>query len=216
VPTATRPRPAERRQLPIVALVVGGIVLLAVVAVVVTALGGGSSDDAASSDVAQTRTVEVDGESLPPLSGGSDPSLGATAPSVVGSSFDGSPVSIEHDGTPKLLFFVAHWCPHCQAEVPVVVDWLDGETSKSGVSVMAVSTGVDSAAPNFPPSEWLAEEEWPAPVLADDADSSVADAYGLSAFPFFTVVDGDGTVLFRGSGELEPAQLDQLVELAAS
>jgi hypothetical protein len=54
------------------------------------------------------------------------------------------------------------------------------------------------------------------PVLADDEQSSAATAYGLSAFPFFVAVDAGGKVVARHSGELTPAQLDQLAaQLAA-
>ena len=35
----------------------------------------------------------------------------------------GCAVSIEADGRPKIVVFLAHWCPHCQAEVPRLVDW---------------------------------------------------------------------------------------------
>lgn len=210
----------RRRSLPMVPLLIGGaVILLALVAIVVSSLGGddeGGADGTVAENVEQTRPVEVRGDPLPPLTDpSSDPAIGEVAPELIGQSFDGSPVEIVHDGTPKLIFFVAHWCPHCQAEVPVVTSWLDGSSSKEGVDVYAVSTSVDPAAPNYPPSEWLSEEGWPAPVLADDSSSTAATAYGLSAFPFFTMVDGDGTVLFRGSGELQPSQLDQLVALAS-
>ena len=32
-------------------------------------------------------------------------------------SFDGTPVEIAPDGKAKLVVFLAHWCPHCRAEV---------------------------------------------------------------------------------------------------
>ena len=28
------------------------------------------------------------------------------------------------DGKAKAIFFVAHWCPHCQAEIPRLSEWL--------------------------------------------------------------------------------------------
>ena len=65
--------------------------------------------------------------------------------------------------------------------------------------------------------EALGQAGLTAPVLADDAQGSAASAYGLSAFPFFTAVSADGKVVARDSGELTPAQLDQLAaNLAAA
>ena len=48
-----------------------------------------------------------------------------------------------------------------------------------------------------------------------DGDGSVADAYGLSAFPYWVAVDRKGKVVMRATGELAPAQLDGLVAAAA-
>ena len=79
-----------------------------------------------------------------------------------------------------------------------------------------VSTAVDRARPNWPPSTWLREAGLTAPVLADDEQGSAGSAYGLSAFPFFTAVDAEGKVVARDSGELSPAQLDQLAARLAA
>lgn len=203
------PTSAERRPFPLVPVVVAIVVVVLGIVAIVVSTGGG--DDAEG----QNQPVEVSGAALAPFAGGaSDPAVGAEAPELRGASFDGSTVEITADGTPKLLVFVAHWCPHCNEEVPVIVDWLGGETSKDGVDVYAVSTDVNEAAPNFPPSEWLAEEDWPAPVLADDEDSSAGAAYGLRGFPYFVLLDGEHRVVTRGTGELSPDELDQLVAAA--
>ena len=218
MPPARPAPPKTERRLPIVPIVVVAVAVLAIVAVVVSR-GGGDDDGGGSADLAAgvqaTRPVEVSGDPLPRLEGGgADPASGSVAPTLTGATFDGSPVEIGADGTPKLLFFVAHWCPHCNREVPIVTEWLGGASSKDGVDVYAVSTGVDEAAPTFPPSEWLEEEGWPAPVLADDAEGSAAEAYGLSAYPFFVLLDGDHEVIGRGSGELSEEALDALVAAA--
>jgi len=74
-----------------------------------------------------------------------------------------------------------------------------------------VSTSVSLDRPNYPPSAWLAKAGWAPPVLVDDAGSSAARAFGLTAFPYFVLVDGDGKVVARSSGELGPAALTELV-----
>jgi hypothetical protein len=78
-----------------------------------------------------------------------------------------------------------------------------------------VATGIDPTAPNYPPDAWLAREHWQPPVIVD-GDRGVATAYGLTAFPYWVVVGADGTVVRRLTGELPPAQLDELVSSVAA
>ena len=203
---------ADSRSFPLVPLVLGLIGVLGVVAVM--ASRGSDEDGETAAGVDQTRPVEIEGSRLPALGEGDDPALGMTIPEVRGASFDGTPVSIAPGERPKVLLFLAHWCPHCQAEVPVITDWLDEAGPPEGVELISVSTSVDESRPNYPPSSWLEEENWEVPVLADDTDSSVAQAFGLSAFPFFVAVDADGKVVARTSGELEVEQLEALVSQA--
>ncbi|MCL1601457.1 MAG: peroxiredoxin family protein, partial [Actinomycetia bacterium] len=50
---------------------------------------------------------------------------GQVAPDVFGKDYVGNDVSITNDGIAKGVVFVAHWCPHCQEEVPRVQEWLN-------------------------------------------------------------------------------------------
>jgi len=131
-------------------------------------------------------------------------------PTLTGTGLDGAPVTLPTAGRPTMIMFVAHWCPHCQAEVPVVQRWVDDGGLPPGVDLVTVSTAADDRRPNYPPADWLASEGWTAPVLADDADEAAAQAAGLTAFPFFVAVDAEGEVVGRVSGELTPAQLDRV------
>jgi cytochrome c biogenesis protein CcmG/thiol:disulfide interchange protein DsbE len=141
--------------------------------------------------------------------------VGATAPILRGSSFDGTAVRIEPgDGTRKIILFVAHWCPHCQREAPLLVDFLAANPLPDDIELVAVSTGVDANAPNYPPQGWLAEEGWRAPVLADSADNDAAAAYGLTSYPYFVALRGDGSVVARVTGELTAEQFAALVAAA--
>jgi hypothetical protein len=70
-----------------------------------------------------------------------------------------------------------------------------------GVEVQTVTTGTDPRYDNYPPSSWLKREHWPYPVLADDAHTGAANAYGLQFYPYFVLVDADGKVVGRASGE---------------
>jgi len=191
--------------------IVAAIALAAVVAISTT-----SDDSSAVPDnVEQTRTITVDGTPLPPLPDGppdaiDDPAIGMTAPILTGQSFDGSAVSTAGDAA-RLLLFVAHWCSHCQREVPLLVDWAEGGGVPDGVEVRVISTAVDPNAPNYPPSAWLADERVTWPVLADGPNRTGAAAMGLSGFPYFVLLRADNTVAWRGSGEMDPAVLGERI-----
>jgi thiol-disulfide isomerase/thioredoxin len=131
------------------------------------------------------------------------------APVLSGKGFTGNVVTTESSGTPTLLVFLAHWCPHCQREVPLLVEWEKSGKMPANIDVLAVATGTDSANPNYPPSEWLARENFPAtwPVMADSADKIGGNAFGLAGYPYFVLVGGDGKVLWRSSGEVPMDEL---------
>jgi thiol-disulfide isomerase/thioredoxin len=213
--------PADRPRLPLLAVVAGLIVVAAVVAVVATRGDGDGDEGVAAGDRSPaaeadapaaggeeavdgaTAPVTVDGEALPPLpEGGDDPAVGRPMPLQSGTSADGTPLVVG-DGGPGVVVFLAHWCPHCQREVPLVQEWLAGGGLPEGASIMAVATGTDEAAPNYPPADWLAGEGWEVPTLLDSAEYTAAQAAGLTAYPFFVFVDGDGRVASRATGELD-------------
>ena len=143
-----------------------------------------------------------------------DQAVGMTIPTVTGTDLDGKPMTISADGKAKVILFVAHWCPHCQREVPTIVKHLKDTPLPADVELLAVSTAVDPSAPNYPPVKWLKREGWTAPTMADTADKLVASYYGLSGFPFFVVADAEGKVVFRTSGEISMDQFDALVKAA--
>lgn len=205
------PPPPPRRKFPVIPAAIGGIVLLAVVAFVVVQLQGG--DEGASPG--QTQPVTVTGQSLPRLSATDDAALGRPAPEFSGRNFIGDPVEIKNDGRGKVLVFMAHWCPHCQAEVPRILDWLKENEAPEGVDIYGIATGTDESAPNYPPQDWLEKEGWGLPILVDDADDTAAAAAGLSAYPFFVAINPAGQVVFRESGELSMEEFQRLLTLAS-
>ncbi len=168
-----------------------------------TGVPGSSTPAATSSDVA--------GKTLPPfVEGPADPAIGQRVPTVEGASFDGTPVSIKADGRPKFIVFLAHWCPHCQREVPVVQAWIDANGMPEGVDLISVATAIDQTRPNYPPDAWLVRERWQPPVIVD-GDDQIAASYGLNAFPYWVAVAADGTVARRLTGELTPDQIESII-----
>ena len=106
-------------------------------------------------------------------------------------------MTVSNDGKPKVILFGAHWCPHCQREIPLLASALHRDALPANVEMTLVSTGVKSSAPNYPPSKWLSGVQWPTPVIADNAGSSAAKAFGLSAYPYFVFVDGHDKLVAR-------------------
>lgn len=190
--------------------IIGAVVAVLVAVFAIVAVTGTSDQDkSADGVVSEFQDVTVDGDALPRYTdGATDEALGKTAPVLRGAGPTGNVVSTE-PGAPTLLVFLAHWCPHCQREVPVLVNWFNDGQVPENLDVIAVTTSTDPGAPNFPPSTWLANEQWPAvwPILADSGGNDAANAFGLSGFPFMTLLGGDGKVLWRHSGEIDASTL---------
>ena len=191
-------------------VVLATVILVLVVTLVIVAVTGGS--DTADPASEQFRAVQVDGASLIPFGGDTlgDPALGAIAPVITGASFDGSPIVIG-PGSPTLVVFLAHWCPHCQAEVPTLVEWAESLRVPFGLDVIAVATATSPDRPNYPPSLWLERERFPFPVLADDASSTAAAALGTTGFPHLVMLSPAGEVMWRFSGQTPEGLLETLV-----
>jgi thiol-disulfide isomerase/thioredoxin len=170
---------------------------------------GVTSPGASSSAVAGGPTVS--GDALAPFQGTTgDAAVGVAAPTVRGSDFSGKAVTIELDGRPKAIVFLAHWCPHCQAEVPLLQTWVSAGGLPQGVDLISVATGIDPTRPNYPPDAWLQREGWTVPVVVDP-DNTVAGAYGLTAYPFWVFVGPDGKVVGRAAGALTIPDLETLI-----
>jgi thiol-disulfide isomerase/thioredoxin len=196
-----------------------GLVAVAIVVALVVAGGDANdpSDDASDQVVdAQVGPVALLGEPLPAFEGDDDPAIDTASPGMEATTFDGEAVTIDPaDGTGRMIGFFTHTCPHCQREVPTVVDWIDEGRLPDGVEVVAVSTAVDPGGPNYPPSEWFAREGFEELVLRDDQDVTLGSGFGLTSFPYWVVTNAEGEVVTRASGENTPEQLDELAALAA-
>lgn len=203
---AASPGGGKRRKFPVIPVVIG-VVLIGIIAVVVLTFEGDQVEDAHGEPV-------VTGSALPRFGGQgtADPSVGFEAPTVQGADFDGTEVLVEPDGRPKILLFLAHWCPFCQNEVPVVVSWVNGGNLPDNVDLIGITTSTDRLRPNYPPSVWLDNEGWTEPVIVDSGINVVAGSFGLNAFPFWVFLNGDGTVHSRMSGELGANQLTQIAQ----
>jgi len=204
----------------------GKWVVLAIVAAIATALlvavvvgGGDEGSDTTNSlpggDVLakENQSVVIEGTILEPLGDEAiDPMVGQVAPTLNGATFDGSGVSVTPgDGQAYMVVFLAHWCPHCNREVPRLIEWQASGAVPSELQVVGVSTAVASDRPNYPPSQWAVDKGWTWPMMADSTSMEAAEAYGVSGYPFFVIVGADGEVKVRVSGEVEIPALTQIV-----
>jgi thiol-disulfide isomerase/thioredoxin len=185
--------------------ILGGVLGLAlVIAIAVSAVTSGGESGAEFGE------VTVEGDPIPIFSGepAGDNAIGMTAPTVTGETFDGETISIAPDGNPKVVLFLAHWCPHCQAEVPRVAQWLEAGNKPEGVDLYAISTLANRVQANWPPSAWLEDEGWDVPTIKDDENSTASQALGLRGTPYWLVLNGDNEVVFRISGEITAGGMD--------
>jgi thiol-disulfide isomerase/thioredoxin len=201
----------SQRQLPVFWIVIGALVLAGIAALVLTAPDDReTAAESAASKVPTFADVTVEGDSLPTWSGsGSDLAEGKLVPSISAEKFDGFRTSITPDGTARVYVVVAHWCPHCQDEVPRIVDWAAENEVPDGVEVLALSTSASKDQPNYSPAAWLAREQWPFDALIDDELGTGAEALGVEGFPFLIFTDADGTVTKRFSGEMPIDEFEQ-------
>ena len=206
------------------------VVVAAVIGVVIATTGG--DDDAASNGTTETtaggladlptsQPVTVTGEALVPFDSNAnpDPAVGATAPILDGSNFNGQPIKVDAADGAYMLVFLAHWCPHCNAEVPRLISWKNSGAVPTDLRVIGVATAVDSSSVNFPPAQWFSDKGWPWPVLVDEstgagAAGKGAAAYGATGWPYFVIVGADGKVKVRVSGEIEASELQKKVDAA--
>ena len=154
-----------------------------------------------SGDEPEAAEVTITGEPIPVLAGnasvGQDIAFGWDAPLISGSDWKGNSVTIDpSDGRPKLIVFLAHWCSHCQAEVPEVQAWLNETGGSSAVDLYGVATSINRSRPNWPPGDWLEREGWTSPTIMDK-NNRASIAYGLSAFPYWVALNSEGKVVFR-------------------
>jgi len=158
--------------------------------------------------------VTVSGNTLPLFQQGSlDTAVGLAIPEIKGADFAGNEYTISANGNPKLIVALAHWCPYCREELPVLSDWLAStDLPELGVEVYLLTVFTTPDRDNYPPGPWVAEEAWSGPLLADDAAGTMANALGIASVPYNLLVAADGTVVTRATGGLSAEQLDSAVE----
>lgn len=144
-----------------------------------------------------------------------DDTIGTAAPVIAGQGFDGREITVGGPtDNPTMLVFLAHWCPHCNDEIPELISLHDAGSLPDNLDVIGVSTAVDPNGSNFPPSEWIVDKSWPWETMADDEDLAAIAAMGGSSFPFTVILDAGGNVLARKGGAASASETLDFVNSA--
>jgi thiol-disulfide isomerase/thioredoxin len=118
-------------------------------------------------------------------------------------------------GRPVLLFFWAHWCPDCKADVPIIADVVR-KYAPQGLALVGPTRlygYVAGGEPAPPPVEKQYIEQvrsrYYAPLAGMPAPLSVANfqAYGASTTPTVVLVDRAGVVRFYHPGAVSEPEL---------
>ncbi len=219
--TKTAPRPQGKQPVPVknnrstYILVGASLAVIAVIALLFVVSSNGNPDISTTDAARQFQDVKVNGTALPDAPSNpevADTSLGLPAPGVSGKYFDGTPTDLLVAGKPTMIVFAAHWCPHCNAEIPIISGMINDGAAK-GIDNVAVATSSDESKPNFPPETWLkGKMGWKWKTIADDKNNSLAAAYGVTGFPTMVFIGADGLVKARTSGEQPKEKLQELFD----
>lgn len=212
--TRTASKKQEQNKSNLIWWIAGGVVGFGLIVWLAIAIAGESEVD----ESAVYGDVTVEGEPLPLLqSGSTDPAIGVTAPTVTGETLDGEQLTIGPSDNAKIIVMVAHWCPHCQAEVPIIQNWVESGGLPDGVDIYGttVLTNRLRDGSTWPPSDWLESEGWTIPTVKDDQAGSIVSAYGMQGTPTYVVLGPDNENLGRLSGRIGVDGLNAIAGIAA-
>ncbi len=125
-------------------------------------------------------------------------------------------------GRPVLLFFWAHWCPDCKAQIPVLAK-LEAEYGGRGLTLVGPTQryGYTKRGEDASPEEELryidqvrqnayaSLKNMPAPVSEENFRQ-----YGASTVPTLVLIDARGTVRLYHPGQMSYEDLSRAVESA--
>jgi peroxiredoxin len=138
---------------------------------------------------------------------------GVLAPDFSLPSSDGKTFSLsQFRGKVVMLELFAPWCPHCQADAPIINQVYDKYKDK-GVQVLMVSASPwshtledDQAAQKTPTPISMSDITWfrdtfgvVFPILFDK-DLNVAEKYGLAYYPTIYIIDKEGKIASNPAG----------------
>jgi thiol-disulfide isomerase/thioredoxin len=120
--------------------------------------------------------------------------VGQKAPAFTAETVGGGRVSVgEDEAEATMLVFFATWCPHCQAEAPVM-----SELESQYEVLQMVMVGIDGEDNPEKVQQFVEEYDIESPAVYDPA---LGPEYGVSGYPTTYVLDGENRVVGAHSGE---------------
>ena len=108
---------------------------------------------------------------------------------------------LKGDG-PVVLNFWASWCAPCRVEHPELM-----QLQAMGVRVIGINYKDDDAKAQA----FLDQLGNPFEAIGDDDKGRAAIEFGVVALPETFVIDGDGTIVYKHTGPINPGELDEKV-----
>ena len=140
---------------------------------------------------------------------------GEAAPDFSLSSLQGDPIELHRTAKENKLVLVnfwATWCGPCRLEMPVF-EKIYRERKKEGFQILAISVKEDSKVVK----DYLDKKPVSFPVLLDP-EGTVAEQYGIRAFPTTFLVNSDSEVehVIEGLDTFLKYQIEARLETASS
>ncbi|MFB5661562.1 TlpA family protein disulfide reductase [Alteribacillus sp. HJP-4] len=140
---------------------------------------------------------------------GSD--VGDAAPDFQASSYQGEKLSLSSfEEDVVILNMWASWCEPCTEEIPALIDIHENYQSEG---LTLVTLNMNSYERTREDGENFVKEldMTRTPALIDE-DGSIAEVYNIQALPTTYIIDRNGIIVEKISGEVSFAQLDQIIQ----
>lgn len=123
-----------------------------------------------------------------------------TLPIVSGNGLTGQTLTLSSlRGKVVLLEFMEPWCPHCQAEAPVLEKLYTQYSNNSDVVMLSVAGPWEGAtAQDAAGFIKTYGSSW---TYVYDSSGSIVNEYGVTATPTFIIIGRDGSLLARYEGD---------------
>lgn len=139
-----------------------------------------------------------------PAAARAEAEIGQAAPEFTLTDIDGKAHSLsDHKGKTVVLEWTNYECPFVKKHYESGnMQGLQEEYAAKGVTWFSVNSSAPGKQGNYEPAEWkkrVADWNVKSAAVLLDPDGTVGQAYGAKTTPHMFVVDGSGTLIYRGA-----------------